>query len=144
VLEKLSSLPSMLEGRLTAQQQQGLNSQMSSSSSSSAASHYAKHANSMREVKPTKIGGGYLMETGDTIRSKLLSNSRGMHDNQALTGQDSSVNFVRPLKTSTAVCLTNLKSRSGGDNSNEQRSNVNTITFSICLFIFMKSLKLKI
>lgn len=71
------------------------------------------------------------METGDTIRSKLLSNSRGMNDNQALTGQDSSVNFVRPLKTSTAVCLTNLKSRSGGgDNSNEQRSNVNTITFS--------------
>ena len=139
MLEKLSSLPSMLEGR-TAQQQQGLNSLVSFSSSSSAASHYAKHANSMREVKPTKIGGGYLMDTGDTIRSKLLSNSRGTHDNQALTGQDSSVNFVRPLKTSTAVCLTNLKSRSGGDNSNEQRSNVNKITFCF----LMKSLKLNI
>lgn len=116
VIGKLNSLPSMLE----------CNPKLNSQSANLASQHYAKHANSMREVKPTKIGGGaYLMETGDTIRAKLISNSRAALENAALTGQDNSVNFVRPLKTSTAVCLANLKSRSG--DSDDQKSNVNKL-----------------
>lgn len=70
--------------------------------------HYAKHTNSMREVKSTKTtsNGGFLMDTGDSIRSKLMNNgslSRATVDN--------SMNFVRPLKTSTAVCLNEVRGR---------------------------------
>lgn len=75
---------------------------------------YAKHANSLKDIKPTANKMAALMDTDQSIRSKLLSNSSSSRiatAAAAATSGDNSVNFTRPLKTSTAVCLSDLRGR---------------------------------
>lgn len=95
---------------------------------------YAKHANSLKDIKPNKMGtstsnSGYLMDMGDSIRSKLFSNgssSRAAAAVAATTSNvDSSMNFTRPLKTSTAVCLNDLRGRMAEPTSASKQSRAN-------------------
>lgn len=92
-----SKLRGVIENRPSQQQQQPTH-------------HYAKHTNSMREIKSSRLNG-ILPDSGNMIRSKLMSNGSGIRG----VGQDSSVNFVRPLKTSTALCLADLRAKPIGN-----------------------------
>ena len=73
------------------------------------------------------------------IRAKLISNSNAANAHQMIVRQQykmndtnsvNSVHFVRPLKTSTAVCLTDLTRRKSpqdlqmtAENTNQQNNN---------------------
>lgn len=60
--------------------------------------HYAKHTNSMKEIKSSRLNSF----DNDDIRSRI-SNSRNPNNND-----NSTMNFAKPLKTSTALCLPDL------------------------------------
>ena len=77
--------------------------------------YYSKHTSSMKEIKSNLLNSANMRRAsclGDdaNIRAKLLSNNMMSHQQQgrqSSKGSDS-MQFVRPLKTSTAVCLTDL------------------------------------
>ena len=73
--------------------------------------YYTKHTGSMKEIKSNYANNSRRTLDDDNIRNKLLKNSNqnliARHPNMDETNTNS-IHFVRPLKTSTAVCLTDL------------------------------------
>lgn len=76
--------------------------------------YYSKHTNSMKEIKSNLINSANMRRAsclGDdpNFRAKLMLNYNDAQNNQQYRGNETnSIHFVRPLKTSTAVCLTDL------------------------------------
>jgi hypothetical protein len=72
--------------------------------------YYSKHTNSMKEIKSSLLNSANMRRAsclGDdaNLRAKLMN----IDNNQQYRGNETnSIHFVRPLKTSTAVCLTDL------------------------------------
>ena len=93
----------------------------SSSSASTSKPTYAKHTSSMKEIKSSNHNqyrrASHLDD--DTNFKSKLANTRNMNDikhqhQQQQMDETNSIHFLRPLKTSTALCLADLTRKHKG------------------------------
>ena len=119
------------------QQQQQLQLQQAEQQAVPLKNYYSKHTNSMKEIKSNLMSSANMRRASclgnddANIRAKLLTNNAVNSHQMRLQQQQqqykmndtSSVNsmqFVRPLKTSTAVCLTDLTRKRTPSQQQEQ------------------------